>query len=274
VEVSMTGDGAERKDALDQSAALLYSAWREEQHIDGLAEGIRPLSRAEGYAVQASVAGLIGEPTIGWKIAATSAGGQQHIRVSGPLAGRLFRSRALAETDEVPMGANAMRVAEAEFAFLIGHDLPPLSAEDGLSMEHLLDHVEALHLAIEIPDSRFACFTEAGEAQLIADFACARHFVLGKRVAADWRSMDLAGHALRFLVDDLEVAQGRGEFALGDPRKALHWIAGELGAIGRGLKKGEVILTGTCVVPVPIAPGQRLCADFGTFGTVQARTVA
>ena len=46
-------------------------------------------------------------------------------------------------------------------------------------MAEVLDAVDTLHPAIEIPDSRFADYVKAGEAQLIADNACAHLFVLG-----------------------------------------------------------------------------------------------
>jgi 2-keto-4-pentenoate hydratase len=266
--------GSERERAIGLAAAQLHQAWCADQHCGVLDEAIRPLDRIEGYAAQAKLAALIGAPTIGWKIAATSAGGQRHIQVAAPLAGRLFANRALSDGGTVALGANAMRVAEAEFAFVMGRDLPAGNAGSELPIDQLFDHVAELHLAIEIPDSRFTHFTDAGEAQLIADFACARHFVLGAPVSADWRSMDLASHPLCFRIDGREVAQGWGHFALGDPRKALQWIAGELRSIGLGLKAGEVVLTGTCVVPVAIAPGQALCADFGHLGTVQAHTSA
>ena len=53
------------------------------------------------------------------------------------------------------------------------------------------DAVDTLHPAIELPDSRFADFVKAGEAQLIADNACAHLFVLGAPTTADWRAVDL-----------------------------------------------------------------------------------
>lgn len=38
----------------------------------------------------------------------------------------------------------------------------------------------ALRMARDLPDSHFAHFTAAGEARLLADNACARHFVPGQ----------------------------------------------------------------------------------------------
>jgi 2-keto-4-pentenoate hydratase len=36
------------------------------------------------------------------------------------------------------------------------------------------------------------------------------------------------------------------------------------------LQPGQMITTGTCVVPVAIVPGDHLVADFGDFGQVAA----
>ena len=47
------------------------------------------------------------------------------------------------------------------------------------TVQQVLDAVDTLHPAIEIPDSRFADFVSAGAAQIIADNACAHLFVLG-----------------------------------------------------------------------------------------------
>jgi 2-keto-4-pentenoate hydratase len=51
----------------------------------------------------------------------------------------------------------------------------------------------------------------------------------------------------------------------------LTWLANELLSQGQQLKAGEVVMTGTCVVPVPVASGDVMTADFGTFGQVRAR---
>src|SRR6202042_3661328 len=87
------------------------------------------------------------------------------------------------------MKGNEMRVGEAEFAFRFARDLPPRT--NPYSVLEVLEAVGTLHPAIEIPDSRFADFVSAGEAQLIADNACAHLFVLGAATGADWRARDL-----------------------------------------------------------------------------------
>ena len=135
-------------------------------------------------------------------------------------------------------------------------------------MEEVLNAVATLHPAIEIPDSRYSDFVKVGAAQLIADNACACWFVLGTATAADWRKHDLAGHAVTMWCNDALAADGCGANVLGDPRIALAWIANELRSRNIGLLAGEVVTTGTCVLPQAIAPGDTVRADFGEFGSV------
>jgi len=47
----------------------------------------------------------------------------------------------------------------------------------------------------------------------------------------------------------------------------------ELVAHGMGLQVGEVVTTGTCIIPVAIVPGDQLTADFGDFGCVDVAVV-
>lgn len=53
---------------------------------------------------------------------------------------------------------------------------------------------------------------------------------------------------------------------LGDPRVALAWLVNELSGLGIRLGSGQVVTTGTCVIPLPIAAGDEVVADFGTLG--------
>ena len=251
-----------------EAAALLWQCWRDSRRIATLPERGRPPSRAEGYAIQAQIARLSGERVLGWKIAATSAAGARHIHVDGPLAGRLLARYTVPAGGSVPLSGNLMRLGEAEFAFRMGTRLPPREAP--YSVDEVMDAVRSLHPALEFPDTRFADCTAVGEAQLIADNACAGGFVLGAASGDAWRERDLAGHAVIAMRDGSPACEGKGANVLGDPRLALAWIANELRSLGEGLAAGDVVTTGTCVVPFAIAPGERIRADFGEFGSVEA----
>ncbi len=255
--------------AVREAADILWRAWRDGVKIDALPPRCRPADRRQAYAVQAAVAEASGQALFGWKIAATSAAGQKHIGVDGPLAGRLLRDRVFDCGATVPLDHNGMRVAEAEFAFQIGKPLPARGRP--YSVDEVLDAVDSLHPALEIPDSRYRDFVQAGAPQLVADNACACWFVLGTATGARWRDRDLAAHAVRAYRNGRFDRDGTGANVLGDPRVALAWLTNELTAYSEGLLPGQVVTTGTCVTPLEISPGEHVRADFGDFGEVEAR---
>ena len=248
---------------------MLWRHWQHATRLDELPPQCRPSSRAEGYAIQAEVAKLSGESIVGWKIAATSKAGQQHIRVDGPLAGCLLLARALQDGARISLAGNNLKVAEAEFAFRMARDLPGRGQR--YSVEEVLAAVASLHPAIEVPDSRYNDFARAGAAQLIADVACACWFVIGPAVRADWRARDLVRHSVTAWRNGAPAGQGSGANVLGDPRAALAWIANELSAFGEGLRAGDVVMTGTCLTPVPVSARDSFKADFGEFGALEVR---
>jgi 2-keto-4-pentenoate hydratase len=250
------------------AAGILWKNWREHTHLDGLPPGCRPASRAEGYAIQAEVARLSREAVAGWKIAATSVAGQRHINVDGPLAGRLLAGRQVPEGAVVSLNGNRMCVAEAEFAFRLAR--PLLKRPEVFSVAEVLAAVGSLHPAIEIPASRYLDFARVGGPQLIADTACAGRFMVGPAAPETWRAIDLAAHRVLAYRNDEVAGEGGGFNVLGDPRVALAWLANEVRVVGDGLQAGDVVITGTCVTPIAIAPGDRIRMDFGALGRIEA----
>ncbi|MBI5262654.1 MAG: hydratase [Bradyrhizobium sp.] len=247
------------------ASRILYGHWRAGTKLENLDAPLRPRDRAEGYAIQAAIETCSSSTLFGWKIAATSEAGQKHINVAGPMAGRILSDTVIADGGTASMKGNEMRVAEPEFAFRMGRDLPPRSIPYGVA--EVLAAVETLHPAIEIPDSRFVDFVSAGEHQLIADNACAHLFVLGAPASANWRALDLIEERpVMTLRRKRHVGHGRN--VLGDPRVALAWLANELRGLGITLRTGEVVTTGTCHPPLPIQSGDFLGADFGMLGAV------
>jgi 2-keto-4-pentenoate hydratase len=219
--------------------------------------------------VQSLIEGLSARPLFGWKIAATSLAGQKHIAVDGPLAGRLLAEMAHQDGATLIFGANRMRVAEAEFAFRMGRDLEP--REEPYGQDEVVDALAALHVAIEVPDSRYTDFTQVGAAQLIADNSCGHQFVLGPEAPPSWRKLDLAQQRVIGRDGRGIECQGLGANVLGDPRIALTWLANELSQHGFTLSRDQVVTTGTCLVPIAIAPGDEVAMDFGALGQVSVK---
>ncbi len=248
---------------------LIWNAWQSGNVIDGLPGECMPATRTEGYEIQALLEERTAQPIVGWKIAATSSAGQQHIGVDGPIAGRLLAERTFGEGATLKFGANRMAVAEPEFAFRFGTAIKP--RDKHYTVDEVLASVSDLHLAIEVPDSRFADFVSVGAANLIADNACAHEFVLGPKAPSEWRHLDLAKHTMMADVVGKIQHDGVGSNVLGDPREALTWLVNEVTGLGITLSENQVVTTGTCAVPLPITAGDHVKMDFGLLGTVETR---
>jgi 2-keto-4-pentenoate hydratase len=246
-----------------EAAATLWRAWSSGSALDALPPDLRPADLDKGYAVQRALDDLAG-PAAGWKIAATSKAGQDHLGASGPMVGRLYELERRETGCTLSVSGMQMRSAEPEFAFVL--------AEDVEAVDDVLAAVGSLVLAIEVPDSRFSDFTQVGVPSLAADAMCGGFFITGPSVG-DWRSLDLAAQSARLVCDGREVSAGSGAAVLGDPREALRWMAGEVLGRGWSLRAGDIVLTGASAPPVPVHAGDALEAVFDGLGSVQVEFV-
>jgi len=253
------------------AARLLWEHRQAGTALDALPAPLRPHDADQGHAIQAELPAVAGQAVVGWKIAATSTAGQAHIGVSGPLPGRILAGFVRPPGEPVSLRGNRMRVAEPEFAFRFGQDLPPRAAPR--TADEVMAAVATLHPAFELPDSRYVDFVHAGQAQLLADDACCGIFVFGPPAPEGWRALDLAAHRVHATVHAGDGRlrlrrEGEGRAALGDPRLALTWMVNELAARGVALHAGQTVSTGTCMAPLEVAPGDRVEADYGLLGRI------
>ena len=247
-----------------QAAQIIWNCWINGETIKSLPDTLRPKTREQGYAIQAHFEQFSKYPLFGWKIAATSSSGQNHIRVSSPMAGRLLQERVFQPSAELEIGANRMAVAEPEFAFRMCKTLEHRDHPYG--QEEVISAASTLHPAIEIPDSRFQDFTDVGEPNLIADNACAHEIIIGPPMPDCWRTMDLREHSVKISVLHGPTHHGQGSDVLGGPGDALTWLANELSKNGLSLNAGSTVTTGTCAQPIPIKSGDIVRADYGVLG--------
>src|SRR6202022_379702 len=121
---------------------------------------------------------------------------------------------------------------------------------------------------IEIVQCRDAKWETMGAPTLVADDFFAAGCVLGKPVA---RSVapDLLEVVGRALINGVEAGQGTGADVLGHPHNALAWLAHHLAADGKGLRAGEIVLTGSLVKTVWLNPGDEVMMELAGLGTVQ-----
>ena len=108
-----------------------------------------------------------------------------------------------------------------------------------------------------------------GAHSLIADFAGCVNWIQGP-MTTDFAGLDLDAADVTFSLDGEKKAEGKGANVDGGPFGATAWLANALGKLGRSLKAGDLITTGTAIAPVPFAgDGKRAIADFGSLGKVE-----
>ncbi len=242
-------------ESAERVAERIWAAWCSGERLaarpalDGVAAGMAAQDALRAHA----------GASYGWKIAATTAAGQAHVEVDGPLPGPLFTRFRREPGDVLASDHLHMRVVEAEFAYRLGADVEP--------GDDVLAAVAAVHLAVEVPDSRYERFAGAGAAALLADAACAGRFVLGPEVPGG-RELDLSTAGTHLRINGEPAASGSGGTVMGDPRTALAWLAAELPRHGHRLRAGDVVTTGTTTVPPTVGPGDEVRAVFEGLGEV------
>jgi 2-keto-4-pentenoate hydratase len=217
---------------------------------------------SDAWAIQQALTELAG-PRIGWKIAASSVAGQQHISVPGPIAGALV-ARGLRSTGE-SLPLTSMASAEPEIAFRLGADLP--ASGRPYDRRAVLAAVDAVLPAIEVPDSRFADVPAAGESQLVADLACAAFVVLGDPITRP-RFDGLKDRRVVLHINGTVASEGAGAHALGDPCEALTWLVNTVTEFGSDLVAGEIVITGAAAPPRAICTYDVLAGEIDGVGSV------
>jgi 2-keto-4-pentenoate hydratase len=253
-----------------EAADLLMQSRLEKKRWEKLPEECRPQTPAEGYEVQdLLVERLIsnyGGQTVGYKIACTNKSAQELVGLDEPFYGRLLSASVYQSPARVDAGNFFMRVIEPEFGFQMSADLPPENMP--FDPEAVAAAVGAVLPAIEIVDSRYTDWTSMDGPCLIADNGCHGAWVRGEPLN-DWLAFDLPALDVRLITNDEIVREGRGDMIMGHPINALTWLANRLGRLGRGLKAGDLISTGTCAEIYHAEAGERIRAEFGPVGSIE-----
>ena len=135
-----------------------------------------------------------------------------------------------------------------------------------MTVADALTAVACVMPAVEVVDSRIASW-QVQVADTIADNASAGKVVLGGRITpVDAVDLRLVGVLLHRNGSAIESAAGAA--ALGNPARCVEWVANELGSAGRGLHRGDIVLTGPLHRLVPVRPGDYFQAEFAHLGNV------
>ena len=215
-------------------------------------------SRAEAEAFQVAAVKTLRGKSCGYTIGATSPAVQQLLQCREPIYGPVLQQNVLSNGGAFRMPAGVLGI-ECEFGFLMGHNFPtPLEV---LSISNLRSAILECFAALEIVGRRVVADVPLTEVSAIADLALNVAVIRGEPIS-QWQVHDLAAMPVLAMVDGINAAGGTGAQVLGHPLNALLWLAERLRSRGKMLRKGEIILTGTCTGITKVAPGQIFEARF------------
>ncbi len=219
----------------------------------------------DAYAVQTQAIEASGMAVAGWKVAATSSASQERLGVTGPVLGAILADFVWEAPCVVAVRPEHLPAVECEIAFVMAEGV----TEAGVGREEVLAATRHAQLAVEIVGCRLeGGVAGAGERMAGSDFSFNAGLVTGP-VVEDWRSVDFAAAKASLAINGEIKAEGDGTAVMGDPVQSLVWTANELIRIGKPLRAGDIVSTGTMTGLTPVAPGDTMVGDFGPLGKVE-----
>jgi 2-keto-4-pentenoate hydratase len=203
-----------------------------------------------------------GERQIGWKVGLTSKAIQQQFNVHEPVFGCILETRptghVFAPADLISPGF------ENELCLRLGKDLSGTITQDQARAA-----IDAVCPSLEIIETRGNLTEQLALA--LADNAQQKTCILGLPVAFPAHPETVA---VRVIINGETAATGTGDAVLGNPLNSLVWLAAKLNEFGRGLKAGEIVMSGSFTRQFPIRPGDTIRAEFSGIGAVETSMTA
>lgn len=250
-------------DPIDRAATLLFQARTQRTTLAALPPDCVPQDASQAYAVQRRVLALSGQPVAGWKVGAKSP-------TAEPTCAPLPADAVLASPADAGAagGLPAGALIEAEFAVRLARDLPP--RERPYTAAEVVDAVDAFLPAIELVVSRFDDFRAQPALATLADSSSNFALVVGAPVRA-FALDDLSRLAVRVTIGTAVAADTVGGNPARDPWRLLAWLANVGSAWAGGLKRGQVVTTGSFVGMLPAAAGDHVAIDVAGVGAASVR---
>jgi 2-keto-4-pentenoate hydratase len=248
---------------------LLADLRRNSRQQSGLDPALVPPDPATAYRIAGRVATELGWEVAGWKIAAFKKEMQQQLRTDAPIYGRVFKP--LVQTSPVTRihAACCSPIPEVEYEVVLGADLPV--RERPYTVEEVADAVASIHPGFELAECRFIHDDNFPPLPaILADGAGSGVIVHGPAVD-NWRDADIAGQEVKLFRNGALERTGRAVDHIDHPVVPVTWLANELSRTGVGMKAGQMVSSGTLTGMLFPKPGDEFTADFGPFGTVEAR---
>lgn len=249
--------------AIDALGEELFVAWRDRKVISPLRErgdwDLEVAYRIQERFIQRRLDA--GETIVGKKIGVTSKAVQDLLGVNQPDFGQLTSKMVYQSGDTLDLATMIQPKAEAELAFVLKKDL----VGPGVTAIDVLNATDYVSPCIELVDSRITDWN-IRIFDTVADNASCGVYVIGE-AKADPRDVDLnlAGAVVK--IDGEVATTGAGAAVQNGPANAVAWLANTLGRLGIPFRAGEVILSGSQSILLPVVSGTTVECTIGGLGS-------
>lgn len=250
---------------VNRAAELLLWSRNNQTRLPGLPPDLVACDLNEGYEIQAALMTLRRMPVAGFKLGLTNEKAQRMADTFAPIVGRLAPIDVHRGPTRIALPEKHLRIVEAEVIFELGSDLPAGHAP--YSEQRVMASVSRVFAGIEVCNTRFDENVEPSLPCLVADNCNADVIVIGDL---------LSTHDVAALADIPVTLRRRGhpdirgstQNVLGNPFRALTWLANWLARRGEGLKRGQVVSSGSCTGMTELSPEDSVVATFGSQSRV------
>jgi 2-oxo-3-hexenedioate decarboxylase/2-keto-4-pentenoate hydratase len=205
-----------------------------------------------------------GEQVVGYKVGFTNIAVREKMGLPDSTYGYLLGGMVLGSGGSLELTELIAPKIESEICVRLAADL----AGPGVTAEDVMAAADAVCASFEICDARILDW-KCPYPDFFADNGFSARIVLGERGWLPIGQVDLLAEAVVLSKDGQAFAEGRGEMALGGPANAVAWLANKLADRGKGLKAGQLVMTGTLTPITPIERGSTYVASFSTLGSVE-----
>lgn len=251
---------------IHQHAEYLLKAEEENHLVDCLTKDHPDLSLEDAYAIQDRLVELkqeTGHSISALKMGFTSKGKMRQMGIDDPIHGKVFEYMEESDGAELVFDEYLHPKAEAELAFKLGGDIS--GAE--VTAEEVLEKTEYVFPMVEIIDSRYRDF-KFTLPDVIADNTSAKRVVYSNQLFSpeDFRLDDIG---VTLYKNGEAAIRGVSAFVMDHPANSVAALAKMLHERdGRGLRRGDLILTGGITEAVLLSKGDHVVADFEGMGEV------
>ncbi|AXF57212.1 2-keto-4-pentenoate hydratase [Salicibibacter kimchii] len=248
-------------------ADRLLKAEKNKQSIEPLTDTFPEITVDEAYNIQLKqIQEKVskGAAVVGKKIGLTSKAMQDMVQVSEPDYGHLLDNMIHLDGEDLSLDPFSEPKLEFEIAFVLKNDLQG----PGVTVLDVIESTNYVAPAFEVIDSRIKDWNIRFEDTVADNGSSARAIIGGNPTAID--DVDLTHLGMVVYRNGKYLDSATGAAVMGNPVKAVAWLANALGKYEISLQNGDIVLSGALTAAIPIEDGDTFTADFAHIGSVSS----